>query len=94
MIAPALAVFGAFFLLPLARLAITSAAGPFGVKVYLLSLTNPRYFTTLLNTLVLSVAVTLATLIISGFSGVFLSRNHFRGKSLIVSMLTFPLAFP
>ena len=94
MIAPALAVFGAFFLLPLARLAIASAAGPLRFKIYLLSLTNPRYFTTLLNTIVLSVAVTLATLIISGFSGVFLTRNDFRGKSFIVSMLTFPLAFP
>ncbi len=94
MIAPALAVFGAFFLLPLARLAVTSAAGPSGFKIYLLSLTNPRYFTTLLNTIVLSIAVTLTTLIISGFSGVFLTRNDFPGKSFIVSMLTFPLAFP
>ncbi len=94
MIAPALAVFGAFFLLPLARLAIASAAGPSKFKIYLLSITNPHYFTTLLNTIVLSVAVTVATLIISGFSGVFLTRNDFRGKSFIVSMLTFPLAFP
>ena len=94
MIAPALAVFGAFFLLPLARLAISSAAGPSGFKIYLLSLTNPRYFATLINTVILSIAVTLATLIISSFSGVFLTRNQFRGKSFIVSLLTFPLAFP
>jgi len=94
MIAPALAVFGAFFLLPLARLGISSAAGPSGVKIYLLSLTNPRYFATLMNTVILSIAVTLATLIISSFSGVFLTRNQFHGKSFIISLLTFPLAFP
>ena len=94
MIAPAVAVFGAFFLLPVARLALTSAAGPSGFSLYLLTLTSPRYFVTLLNTILLSTAVTLATLMIAGFSGVFLTRNHFRGKSFIVSMLTFPLAFP
>jgi len=65
-----------------------------GFKIYLLSLTNIRYFTTLMNTILLSIAVTLATLFISGCSGVFLTRNQFRGRSIIVSMLTFPLAFP
>ncbi|MBM4278882.1 MAG: ABC transporter permease subunit [Deltaproteobacteria bacterium] len=94
MMAPAVAIFGAFFLLPLARLAISSAAGPSGFKIYLLSLTNPRYFATLINTMILSIAVTLVTLMISGFSGVFLTRNQFPGKSFIVSLLTFPLAFP
>jgi putative spermidine/putrescine transport system permease protein len=94
MIAPTVAVFGAFFLLPIARLAVTSAAGPSGLNIYLMALTSPRYFATLLNTIILSTVVTLATLIISGFSGVFLTRNNFRGKSFIVSMLTFPLAFP
>jgi len=94
LMAPALAVFAAFFLLPLARLAISSAGGPLGFKIYLLSLTNLRYFTTLMNTILLSIAVTLATLLISGFSGVFLTRNQFRGKNIIVSMLIFPLAFP
>lgn len=94
LIVPGVAFFAAFFLLPLARLALSSAEGPLGFKVYLLSLTHPRYFTTLMNTLLLSMAVTLATLMISGFSGVFLTRNQFVGKSLVLSMLTFPLAFP
>lgn len=94
MIGPAVATFGAFFLLPLARLAVTSASGPLGLKIYLLAITSTKYFTTLLNTIILSTVVTIATLFISGFSGVFLARNNFRGKSFIVSMLTFPLAFP
>lgn len=94
LIIPALAVFTAFFLFPLARLAISSAEGPMGLKIYLLALTHPRYLATLVNTILLSLAVTAVTLIISGFSGVFLTRNNFLGKSLVLSMLTFPLAFP
>jgi putative spermidine/putrescine transport system permease protein len=94
MIAPALAVFGAFFILPMARLAVTSALGPSGFGIYLASLTTPRYFETLMYTILLSAGVTLVTLIVSGVSGVFLTRNDFRGKSILISMLTFPLAFP
>jgi len=94
MIVPVVAILGAFFLLPIVQLAVTSAAGPSGLNIYLMPLTSPRHFATLLNTFILSIVVTLATLIISGFSGVFLTRNNFRAKSFIVSMLTFPLAFP
>jgi len=94
MIAPALAVFGAFFLLPIARLAVTSAASPSGFGIYLASLTTPRYSETLLYTILLSAGVTLVTLTISGISGVFLTRNNFPGKGILISMLTFPLAFP
>ncbi len=91
---PMLAAFAAFFLLPFARLAIASISGPKGAELYLTILTAPRYLAALFNTLVLSGAVTLATLLISGFTGVFLARNRFPGKRLVLSMLTFPLAFP
>ena len=94
MIAPAVAVFGAFFILPMARLVLTSAAGPSGFGIYLACFTTPRYFETLMYTILLSAAVTLVTLVISGISGVFLTRNDFPGKNVLVSMLTFPLAFP
>ena len=94
MIAPALAVFGAFFFLPIARLAVASATGPSGFGIYLTSLTTPRYLETLVYTILLSAGVTLVTLIVSGVSGVFLTRNEFHGKNVLVSMLTFPLAFP
>jgi putative spermidine/putrescine transport system permease protein len=91
---PAFAVFIAFFLLPLARLAVASALGPSGVRIYLAAITTPRYLETLIYTILLSAGVTLVTLIISSIAGVFLTRNEFPGKSLLVSMLTFPLAFP
>ena len=94
LIAPAAAVFGAFFLLPLARLAVASVAGPWGLRIYLHALATSRYLITLLNTVALSLAVTFTTLVLSGFSGVFLTRHRFWGKSFLVSLLTFPLAFP
>src|SRR3974377_1915887 len=94
MLAPAVAILVAFFLLPLARLTLTSVAGPSGVAIYVLALATPRYLVTLRKTVVLALTVTLFTLALSGFSGVFLTRHRFWGKSFIVSMLTFPLAFP
>ena len=84
MIAPALAVFGAFFILPMARLVVTASGGPAGFGIYLKALTTPRYVETLMYTTFLSAAVTLVTL----------TRNDFPGKSALVAMLTFPLAFP
>jgi putative spermidine/putrescine transport system permease protein len=92
--APALAVFMAFFILPLGRLALASSTGPTGFKIYWSAISTPRYFEALIYTILLSAAVTVVTLVIAGISGVFLTRNDFRGKSLLVSMLTFPLAFP
>jgi putative spermidine/putrescine transport system permease protein len=92
--APALAVFLAFFILPLGRLALASSTGPMGFKIYWSAISTPRYFEALIYTILLSAGVTIVTLIIAGISGVFLTRNDFRGKSLLVSMLTFPLAFP
>src|SRR5262249_21935234 len=53
-----------------------------------------RYFRSLLSTLLLAAGVTLLTLVIATIAGVFLQRNAFRGRSLLVAMLTFPLAFP
>lgn len=94
MFTPALVVFTAFFLLPLARLAVESSLGPSGVGIYIAAITTPRYLETLGYTVFLSAGVTLVTLVVSGVSGVFLARNEFRGRSLLVSLLTFPLAFP
>jgi len=94
MVVPAIVLGGAFFLLPLARLAVVGASGPLGVGAYLSVLTTPRYFEALVSTIVLSVTVTVVTLAISGVSGVFLQRNRFLGRDVLVSLLTFPLAFP
>ena len=91
---PALAVFGAFFLLPLARLVVVAGTGEKGVSAYWAFLVTPRYLESLISTIVLSVAVTASTLAISVITGLFLERNAFPGRNLLVSLLTLPLAFP
>lgn len=91
---PVAVIFMAFFILPMARLTLESATGPQGLGLYLEMLTTRRYLETLFYTVALSVAVTAATLVIAGITGVFLQRNEFSGKNLLVAMLTFPLAFP
>jgi putative spermidine/putrescine transport system permease protein len=94
MVAPAIAVGAAFFLLPLARLAVVGATGPLGAQAYLAVVTNPQYLEALISTIILSVVVTAATLLIAGIAGVFLERNRFLGREALLSLLTLPLAFP
>jgi putative spermidine/putrescine transport system permease protein len=91
---PVLVVFSAFFLLPMARLIAVGAGGPAGLAAYAAIVGEPRYFRSLLSTLVLAAVVTGLTLIIATIAGVFLQRNTFAGRSLLIAMLTFPLAFP
>ena len=38
--------------------------------------------------------MTLVALLVSSISGIFLERNRFSGRGLLISILTFPLAFP
>ncbi|HEX3479866.1 MAG TPA: ABC transporter permease [Kofleriaceae bacterium] len=92
--APALGGFAAFWLLPMARLVSVGASGPDGASAYLAVVTNPRYFRSLASTVVLSMGVTVATLAISLVAGIFLQRNRFPGRGLLVSLMTLPLAFP
>jgi putative spermidine/putrescine transport system permease protein len=94
MVLPALIVGAAFFLIPLARLAVVGGTGGLGLGAYLAVVTNPQYFEALVSTIVLSILVTAATLAIAGISGVFLERNRFLGRDALISMLTLPLAFP
>src|SRR5450631_3219436 len=84
----------AFFLLPMARLVVTGAEGPQGVAGYLAILTEPRYRATLINTVLLAAATTIATLVVATIAGMFLQRHRFPGRAVLVAMLTFPLAFP
>jgi putative spermidine/putrescine transport system permease protein len=91
---PGMALFVAFWLLPMLRLVAVGASGPTGAAAYFAVLTNHHYLMSLISTLLLSAAVTLATLLISALVGLFLQRNRFAGKALLLAMLTFPLAFP
>ena len=94
LLAPTLAVFAAFWLLPIARLTAVGAGGPRGVAEYFAVVTNPNYFASLVSTVVLSFAVTVVTLVIAATAGLFLERNRFAGRSTLIALLTFPLAFP
>jgi putative spermidine/putrescine transport system permease protein len=91
---PLIVVTAAFFLLPMARLLVTGAEGPRGPAEYLAILLEPRYRATLINTVVLAAATTLATLIAATVAGLFLQRHRFPGRAILVAVLTFPLAFP
>lgn len=91
---PGVTLFCAFWLLPMVRLVGVGASGPQGAMAYLAVLTNRHYAASLFSTLALSAVVTLATLAISVLVGLFLQRNRFAGQSILLAMLTFPLAFP
>jgi putative spermidine/putrescine transport system permease protein len=91
---PALAVFAAFWLLPIGNLVLQSGSGERGFATYWQVLSTPRYMNGLVITILLSAGVTVVTLAISVISGLFLVRNRFPGHTLLVSSLTLPLAFP
>jgi putative spermidine/putrescine transport system permease protein len=84
----------AFFVLPMARLVAVGWSGDKGMSAYAAILLDPRYRTTLINTVLLAAATTAATLAISTVSGIFLQRHRFPGRAFLIAMLTFPLAFP
>lgn len=65
-----------------------------GWRSYFVVLTDARYLFSLLNTLALSLAVTLTTLLLGGAVGIFLARQRFRGQQVLLSLLTLPLSFP
>src|SRR6202000_2190390 len=91
---PLAVVTAAFFLLPMARLVVVGAGGPHGLAGYLAILVEPRYRATLINTIVLSAATTIVTLVVATIAGMFLQRHRFPGRAVLIAMLTFPLAFP
>jgi putative spermidine/putrescine transport system permease protein len=93
LLAPALAVFCAFWLLPLVAL-VQASAVPDAFSAYRSVLTNARYVHSLLATIGLSLAVTAVTLVLSTVAGLFLARREVPLKRLLVALLTFPLAFP
>ncbi|WP_211467009.1 ABC transporter permease [Collimonas silvisoli] len=91
-LAPAAMFFLAFWLLPVLRLVALPAEQGWGT--YLVVLSNGRYLLSMANTLALSVAVTLFTLVLGSAIGIYLARRAFWGKQLLLSLLTLPLSFP
>ena len=90
--APAAAFFLMFWLLPVLRLLALPAEK--GWVTYFAVLTDSRYLQSMLNTVLLSLGVTLATLVLGGAVGVYLARRDFVGKRVLLSLLTLPLSFP
>ncbi len=93
LLAPALAVFIAFWLLPIVALLQVSADGH-AFDTYRALLGNGRYMKSLGATVLLSTTVTAVTLVLSVISGLLLARREFPGKRTLLALLTFPLAFP
>lgn len=92
---PTAILFTAFWILPMIALAITGTQGADGGSAYLSVLTTPRYWRSLANTAGLSLAASVATLVIAVPVARFLAAHQgFRGRRLLMAMLTFPLAFP
>ena len=81
-----------FWLLPVMQLLALPAEK--GWTTYFAVLTDARYAQSMLNTVLLSLGVTLATLMLGGAVGVYLARREFHGKRMLLSLLTLPLSFP
>lgn len=94
-LAPAMALLTAFWLLPLAHLVVLGGqSGDGGDSGYWQVLSSAQYMGSLAQTCLLAAVVTFAALVVGGISGVFLARQRFFGRSALVALLTFPLAFP
>jgi len=96
MLLPALLFFAAFWLLPFARLLQIGMSPDRSTQHsgYWTVISQPQYVQSLFNTVLLSLAVTLVTLLIAAVVGCFLARQRFTGRGTLLALLTFPLAFP
>ena len=83
-----------FLALPLMRLFLASGESDIGWSIYLEILHKPRYINTLVLTVLVSLATTFAALAVSTTEGMFFSRNKFKGRGTLLSIMTLPLAFP
>lgn len=90
--APAVAFFAAFWLFPAIELLALPAKE--GAATYFSVLTSARYFQSLSQTLVLSLLVTAATLVLGAIVGITLARHRVPAKRLLISLMTLPLSFP
>jgi putative spermidine/putrescine transport system permease protein len=91
-VAPAVVVFAAFWLLPMVQLVLLPASK--GWATYAVVLTEPRYLQSLVQTTLLSAAVTVVALAVAAAVGLYLGRRSFTGRRLLLAVLTLPLSFP
>ncbi len=96
-ILPSAVFFAMFFILPLVllgRKSFVAQGGGFTLSNYTEIITNAYYFRALRNSIILSLLVTAAALIIGAILAFFLARNEFKGKPLLISVLSFPVSLP
>ncbi|AET58015.1 Binding-protein-dependent transport systems inner membrane component [Paenibacillus terrae HPL-003] len=95
---PIMIIFSFFFLYPLVILVLTSLRsegdGAMTLHNYTQILTDPYYSKALVNSLLLSLAATVSSLVLAGLLAFFLARNEFKGKTLYFTLLTFPMSLP
>lgn len=84
----------AFLILPLGRLAVTASEGERGLMAFLAICTDGRYRTSLIATLLLASLTTVTTLALATIAAQTVANRRFAGRGLLLSLLTFPLAFP
>ncbi len=95
-LAPALTVFVAFWAIPFVYLVILGSEpdNSSHLSAWFTVVSQPRYLSSLVTTLLLSAGVSLAAVAISAVVACFLARHAVPGKGLLLALLTFPLAFP
>lgn len=94
---PSAMLFLMFFILPLVLLggrSFQAQGGGFTLSNYTEIITNAYYFRALTHSIILSLLVTIAALLIGGVLAFFLARSEFRLKSLVISILSFPVSLP
>jgi putative spermidine/putrescine transport system permease protein len=89
---PVVVIFFACWLLPMAWLIALPAQK--GWETYFAIFTHSRYWLSLVNTVGLSLLVTILTLALGSAVGIFLARHKFVGRGILLSLLTLPLSFP
>lgn len=96
MLVPALVFFAAFWLLPFAALVMmgTQPDNNSRMMAYWTIVSHLQYLRSLGTTVLLSLLVSLLAVAICAVVGCFLARHRFVGRSLLLAVLTFPLAFP
>jgi putative spermidine/putrescine transport system permease protein len=94
LLVPLAAFTTAFLVLPLIDLVLVAGSGRTGLAAYGAALMEPRYRRSLISTVILAIVTTGATLAIATVVAQFLARRRFLGRTALVAMLTFPLAFP
>ncbi|MBF7682448.1 ABC transporter permease [Acinetobacter sp. B5B] len=93
---PTIIAFCAFWLIPFGYLVVLGTLPDQSnhKMAYWSVISQPRYLSSFITTFSISALVAVVAVIISTTIAYFLARQHFIGKKLLLTLLTFPIAFP